>query len=91
MLHGYNFSKLVFFVNVKVKFNLNTLSEWSHKRSRVHETLLEELWKKKEHGQYCLTIIVLLFCLCVKSLYNISRAKSYLGKIINVKWTLTLS
>ena len=47
---------------VKVKLTLNTLSELSHKRSRVHETFLEEFWRK-EHGQYCLTIISLLFCL----------------------------
>jgi len=47
---------------VKVKFTLNTLSGRSHNRSWVRETLLEESWKK-EHGQYCLTIISLLFCL----------------------------
>jgi len=42
---------------VKVKLNLNTLSARFHERSWVHETLFEELWRK-EHEQYCLTIIV---------------------------------
>jgi len=38
---------------VKVKLTLNMLSAMSHERSWVHETLLEEPWRK-EHGQYCL-------------------------------------
>ena len=34
---------------VKVKLNLNTLLEWSCKKSRVPEILLEEVWRKG-HG-----------------------------------------
>jgi len=39
-------------LSVKVKLTLNTLSGLSHKRSWIHETFLEELWRK-EHGQSC--------------------------------------
>jgi len=45
----YETTARVFRTAVKVKLNLNTLSERSHKRSRVQEPLLEKLWKK-EHG-----------------------------------------
>ena len=44
---------------VKVKLTLNTLSVMAHERLWVHETFLEELWRK-EYEQSCVKTIVFI-------------------------------